>query len=301
MISGPLLAISRTEANKITILKCSDPEQELATIPVASKQPFGLAFDETRQWLYAACWTSGEIAAISLDSLRAETSLRADGLPAWATRREGTGEVWISRERAGVVTILDSRKWSIAGEIATGGGPSDIAFTHNGRHAWVTNEKDRNVALCDAETRRKIRDIRIGKVPQGIAVVNDGSRLLVANFGSNSISVVDTEGLKELTQISVGRGPLDVVAVQNGGIQRAWVTCFREGAISVIDLNQLKETERVVTGGKPQGLEVHPNGERVYVAIRELNEIAILATGERLGILRRIKMDGGPARMAILP
>jgi YVTN family beta-propeller protein len=141
----------------------------------------------------------------------------------------------------------------------------------------------------------------VGKVPQGITVVNGGSRLLVANFGSNSISVVDTEGLKELTQISVGRGPVDVVAIQNERIQRAWITCFREGAISVVDLNQLKETKRIVTGGKPQGLEVRPNEERVYVAIRELNEIAILATSEPLSILRRIKMDGGPARMAILP
>ena len=59
-------------------LKCTDAEQALATIPVPSKQPFGLAFDEARQWLYAACWTSGEIAGINLTSLRAEKSLHAD-------------------------------------------------------------------------------------------------------------------------------------------------------------------------------------------------------------------------------
>jgi YVTN family beta-propeller protein len=301
MVSVPLLAISRTEANQITILGCSDPEREIATIPVASNQPFGLTFDRTRQWIYVACWNGAEIAAINLNSFRKEKSLHADGLPAWATPRDGTDEVWISRERAGVVMILDGRTWSIAGEIATGGGPSDIVFTRNGLDAWVSNEKDGNVSLCDATTRRKLCDIRVGKVPQGIAVANGGSRLLVANFGSNSISVVDTAELKELTQIAVGRGPVDVVAVQGEQFQRAWITCFREGAVSVIDLEQNKEIERIPTGGKPQGLEVHPNGQRVYAAIRDLNQIAVLATGQPWRILRRIKMDGGPARMAIVP
>ena len=301
MVYAPLLAISRTEANQITILECNDPEREIATIPVASNQPFGLAFDRTRQWLYAACWNGAEIAAIDLHSFRQEKVLRADGRPAWATRRDGTDEVWISKERAGVVTILDGRTWSIAGEIATGGGPSDIAFTRNGLDAWVTNEKDGNISLCDATTRRKIRDVRVGQVPQGIAVVPGGSRLLVANFGSNSVSVVDTAESKELTQIEVGRGPVDVVAVQSEHFHRAWITCFREGAVSVVDLEQNKEMERIPIGGKPQGVEVHPNGQRVYVAIRDLNQIAVLATGQPWRILRRIKMDGGPARMAIVP
>src|SRR5690349_5074332 len=107
MVSTPLLAISRTEANQITILECSDPEREIATIPVASNQPFGLAIDRTRQWLYAACWNGAEIAAIDLHSFRQEKSLHADGRPAWATPRDGTDEVWISKERAGVVVILD--------------------------------------------------------------------------------------------------------------------------------------------------------------------------------------------------
>src|SRR5205814_9459852 len=53
----PLLAISRTEIDQITLFELDDPERELATIPVTSSQPFGLAFDETRRWLYSACET----------------------------------------------------------------------------------------------------------------------------------------------------------------------------------------------------------------------------------------------------
>ena len=80
----PLLAISRTEINQITLLDVDEPERELATIPVTSSQPFGLAFDETHRWLYSACWTSGKIVAIDLSALKERKSFPASRLPGWA-------------------------------------------------------------------------------------------------------------------------------------------------------------------------------------------------------------------------
>jgi YVTN family beta-propeller protein len=298
---GPLLAISRKEINQITILELDETEREIATIRLNEKRPFGLAFDEKHRYLYAACWTSARIAAINLDSLKEEKSLSAARLPAWATPRMGTGEIWISNEGAGVITIVDTRAWIVASQIATGGGPSDIVFTNNGRYAWVTNEKDDNVSLIDAVKRRKIRDVRVGKVPQGIAVSDGERQLLVANFGSDSVSVIDTVAQRELAQITVGHGPIDIVTFGSEGTERAWVTCFAEGAVSVIAVKRREEIQRIVTGGKPQGLEMHPNRKRIYATVGERDEIIILSNAVPCSILRRIKMRGGPARMAIAP
>src|SRR6516225_10230135 len=128
-MSAPLLAISRTEINQITILELDEMEREVATIRVKGKQPFGLAFDEVGRSLYATCWTSAKIAAIDLSSLREVKSLTAARLPAWATRRPGTNEIWISNEGAGVVTILDTHAWRASCYITTGVGFSDMAFT----------------------------------------------------------------------------------------------------------------------------------------------------------------------------
>lgn len=298
---GPLLAISRKEINQITILELDEIEREFATIRINDKRPFGVAFDEQRRYLYAACWTSGRIAAINLNSLKEERSISAARLPAWATPRMGTGEIWVSNEGAGVVTIVDTRAWTVAGQIATGGGPSDIVFTNNGRYAWVTNEKDDNVSLIDAVKRRKMKDIRVGKVPQGIAVSEGENHLLVANFGSNSVSVIGIAAQKELAQITVGHGPIDIVTLGPEPTERAWVTCFTEGVVSVIAVNRREEIQRIVTGGKPQGLEMHPNQKRIYATVGERDEIIILSNAVPCSILRRIKMHGGPARMAIAP
>jgi YVTN family beta-propeller protein len=300
-MTAPLLAISRTEINQIAVLELDETEREVATIRVKGKQPFGLALDEVGRFLYVACWTSAKIAAVDLSSFKEVKSLSSARLPAWATRRPGTNEIWISNEGEGVVTVLDTHLWRISCQVRTGGGPSDVAFTDSGRHAWVTNEKDENISLIDAEARRKICDIRIGKVPQGIAVSEGGNQLLVANFGSNSVSVIDTAARKELAQIAVGRGPVDVVTLGREDRERAWATCFGEGAVSVLAINRGEEIQRIVTGGKPQGLEIHPHGQRVYAAVRDLNEIFVISSGAPCSILRRIKMPGGPARMAIAP
>jgi YVTN family beta-propeller protein len=298
---GPLLAVSRTEINRITFLELQGTERELATIDVSNQQPFGLAFDESSQWVYLACWNSAKITAINMRTLEEENSFEAPSLPAWASRRDGTHEIWISNEGAGVVTILDTRTRRISGEIATGNGPSDIAFTGSGAYAWVTNERDGTVALIDATARKKIRDIRVGEVPQGIAVACSGAELLVANFGSDTVSLIDTRRAEEIVQISVGKGPVDVVTLRRASIEHAWVSCFSEGTISVVNVGRNEEIQRIEVGGRPQGLEIHPDGSRLYVAVRDLNQLIVATTLWPCSILRRIMMEGGPARMAIAP
>ncbi len=295
-----LLAVSLTETNQIAAFELNDPEDELCTFPISGKQPYGLAFDEASKRVFATCWGDAKVLAIDeLGSLNRESPLVAARKPAWASLRRGAGELWISNEGADVVTVIDIAEWKIAGEIATGGGPSDVAFTDEGRYAWVTNEKDGTLSLIDATKRRKVQDIRVGEVPQGIAIADGGKQLLVANFGSNNISVVDTGTKRELTQIPVGRGPVDVVTVGSGGLEEAWVSCFAGGVLSIVSIAQRQQVQQIPIGGKPQGLETHPDGGRVYMAVRELNEVVVLSCSRPSRILRRISVPGGPARMTV--
>ena len=294
-----LLAVSLTESNQVAILDLDEPERERCTICVSGEQPYGLAFDEALPRVYATCWNSAKLIAIDFSSSEQQKSLPAARLPAWATRRQGTTELWISNEGAGIVTVFDTAEWKTTCEIATGGGPSDIAFTDNGRHAWVSNEKDATVSLIDAVARRKIQDIRVGEVPQGIGLLSNGKGLLVANFGSNSISIIDTGTKEEVKQIPVGPGPVVVVTLGSGSLEQVWVSCFAGGLVSVVSIERQQQIQQVTTGGKPHGLETHPNGERIYVAVRELNELAVLSSERPSTILRRISMPGGPARMAV--
>jgi len=92
-----------------------------------------------------------------------------------------------------------------------------------------------------------------------------------------------------------------VVTLGSGRLEQAWVSCFAGGRVSVVSIERRQQIHQVEIGGKPQGLEIHPNGERIYVAVRELNQLAVLTHGTPSTVLRRISMPGGPARMAVAP
>jgi YVTN family beta-propeller protein len=299
--NGPLLAVSRTNGNRVTLVRLDIEEREVSTIPVSCVGPFGIAFGPKRDWLYTACTDNSHVSLVDLRKRREAQPFPTPRLPAWAQQREGSDEMWISNEGTGTVTIYRVGSSAVLGELATGTGPSDIVFTDRGRRAWVSNELSGTVSLLDAERRQKIRDISVGHVPQGMALTSKADRLLVANFQSNTISVLDTASAQELGQIPVCQGPVDVTTSRRGGHELAYVTCFGSGSVGVVDIDQRAEIQRIDVGEKPFGIAAHPNGERVYVCVGGSNRIVVIETGKPSRILRRMKMDGDPLQIAVTP
>lgn len=298
--NGPLIAVSRTDANKVTLVRLDLEEREVSTVPLTCKGPFGLAFTLRRDWLYATCWDNSQIGLIDLKSRRESMTFRGARLPAWAQLRPGSDEMWISNEGAGKVTVYAAGASTVLSEIATGSGPSDIAFARDGSRAWVGNEGSRNVSLINAENRQKIGDIPVGEVPQGMALTRNGGGLLVANFGSNTVSVLDTANSRELGQIPVCRGPVDVATSRSEGLELGYVSCFQDGSVGVVDIDRRQEIQRISVGEKPFGIAAHPNGGRVYVCVGGSNRVVVLETGRPSRILRRMMTEGNPLQIAVV-
>lgn len=297
---GPLLAISRTAGNQVTLLRLDMDEREVATVPVSCKGPFGLAFAPARDRLYSTCWDNSKISLIDLADRRESRAFAGiSRLPAWVQQRAGTGEIWVSNEDAGSVTIYNARTAAAVAGIPTGTGPSDIAFTAHGTRAWVTNEGAGTVSLIDAQLRRKLTDVTVGLVPQGMALTRSQDRLLVANFRSNTVSILDTASARQLVQIPVCEGPVDVVLAGRGNRELGYVSCFTAGSVAVVDIATHREIQRIAVGEKPFGIAAHPDGGRVYVCVGGANRLVVLETGEPSRILRRIRMDGNPLQAAI--
>jgi len=241
--NDPLLAVSRTDSNRVTLISLGREEREIETIPLPCTGPFGLAFSPKRDWLYAACWSDSQIALIDLQIDTEPRLFTGARLPAWMRLRDGSHEIWVSNEGAGKVSIYRSGESEVLGEISTGAGPSDIVFTNKGSRAWVSNETAGTVSLLDAEQRHKIRDISVGRVPQGMALTGHKDQLLVANFGSNTVSVIDTVNAREVGRIAVCQGPIDVAtSFQHGlgqdGPELGYVSCFTDGSVAILDINR---------------------------------------------------------------
>src|SRR5947209_751878 len=102
--SAPLLAVSQTDANQVTLLSLSENERTIATIPLACKGPFGLSFTSHRDWLYVACWDQAKVALIDVTAGRPTQIFNSGKWPAWIEARNHSNETWISDEAKGIVS-----------------------------------------------------------------------------------------------------------------------------------------------------------------------------------------------------
>jgi YVTN family beta-propeller protein len=298
---GPLLAVSQTDGNKVTLLRLDVDERVVSTIPLGCKGPFGLAFGARRDWLYAACRDQSQVSLIDLRRRQESARFNARRMPTWARLRNGSDEVWMSNEGSATVMIYQTGTSTVRSEFSTGAGPSDITFSTGGKSAWISNEGAGTVSLIDAKSRQKIRDVPVGSAPQGMAMTNGGDRLLVANFASDTLSVLDTRSFRELAQIPVCAGPVDVVTSVHAGVELAYVACFTSGAVGVIDIDRVTEIQRIAVGKNPFGVAVHPNGGRVYVCVGGSDRLVVLETGRPSRVLRRIQLTGSPLQVAVAP
>lgn len=299
---GPLLAVSQTEGNEVTLLRLDVDERVVSTIPLSCKGPVALTFGATgRSWLYAGCRDQSEISLVDLRRRKETATFKAAELPTWARLRTSSNEVWISNKGSGTVTIYRTGTPTVLGEFSTGGRPSDIVFSARGKLAWISNEDAGTVSLVDADLRHKIRDVPVGRAPQGMAITHADDRLLVTNSHSNTISVVDVKSFQELSEIPVCDEPVDVVTSLHGSMELAYVTCFAGGSVDVIDVDRLEKIQRIAVGKEPFGIAVHPKGGHVYVCVGGSRRLVVLEAGRPSRVLRNIKLDGGPVQITVAP
>src|SRR6266849_5221951 len=143
--------------------------------------------------------------------------------------------------------------------------------------AYVGLFKDDAVAVIDTARDRVMASIDVGANPHGLAVSGDGSRVLVSGWGSNRALVIDTA-----TDRVIGNVP--VAQPHNGTLSRdgraGWVASQQQGATALVrlDLTIWKEVARVPLDKTPRGLELSPDGRRVFFTLAGVNAIQVLDT-----------------------
>src|SRR5207245_2235300 len=146
-----------------------------------------------------------------------------------------------------------------------------------GRKVYVSSDGASTVSVVDTVTDRVVRSIDVGANPHGLAVSGDGSRVLVSGWGSNRALVIDTG-----TDRVIGEVP--VAQPHNGTLSRdghtGWVASQQQGATAIVrlDLAAWKEVARVSLDKTPRGLELSPDGGRVFFTLAGVNAMQVLDT-----------------------
>ncbi len=190
------------------------------------------------------------------------------------------------------VAVIDTVQNKVIGTVSVPKGPHGLVITPDGRKVYVSSDGASTVSVIDTASDRVIATIEVGANPHGLAVSGDGRRVLAMGWGSNRALVIDTATDRVIREVAIAQ-PHNGTLSRDGSV--AWVGSQQQGAAALVrlDLTTGKETTRVALDKTPRGLELTPDGKRVFFTLAGSDAIHALDTASNQ-IVAQIPVGASP-------
>jgi len=158
----------------------------------------GLAWDSTRERLYALNINQGKLLAIAQDG-QSTLELELGGRPYDVQISPHNGLVYVSDWSERRVLVIDPDQMTIAARILVGEHPNQLAFHPIDNRLFVACSSSNGVWVIDSKRGVVTETIMTGlfplapegSTPDALAISPDGKHLLVANADNNCIALAD--------------------------------------------------------------------------------------------------------------
>jgi YVTN family beta-propeller protein len=144
--------------------------------------------------------------------------------------------------------------------------PLNMTISQDGGKLLITAHESDQVIIYDITNKKVKSKIPVGDWPHSLAIDDKNRKAYVSNHWSGNISVIDLVTEKVQGSITVGAGPSAMVLDNNS--EFLYVNNSFAGNLSIIDLLGNKEIKRIPTGNFPIGIDISPDGRKVYVTHR---------------------------------
>lgn len=208
---------------------------------------------------------------------------------------EGHYHVYVSNERAGDISIIDSKTHDVVRTIIAGKRPRGVHVSPDGQMLYVATSAsprtepgadqrgtpspvvDRSadgIAVIDLVTGKRIKQLQVGADPEEFALSRDGKRVIVANADVAEMSIWEIETGRQIARTRVSAEPEGVKLHPTR--DEVYVTCGTSGEVFVLNPNDGRQIARIELGGRSRALVFSADGTRAYVPLKTKPEIAII-------------------------
>lgn len=175
-------------------------------------------------------------------NLPAGVAVSADGAAVYAAANNTSR----STDLKGALTIWNAADGKVRARVPLPGFSFGVAAITTGpnadRKVYVSSERDGVVSVVDPQAARWVQDVRTGASPTALLLDRAQQRLFVSNSGSDTISILDTRTDRVVRTVLLRP----------------------DGA-------------RGLPGATPLGLALSPDEKRLYVALADMNAVAVLS------------------------
>src|SRR5690606_28846858 len=144
--------------------------------------------------------------------------------PPASARAQDAPLAYVSNERSGTITIINTATDEVVGTIAVGPGPRGIQVNPVANRVYValsdlarTVETDADaIAEIDIASGKILRRLPAGSDPEQFAVSPDGLRLFASNEDAGTVSIIDLDTEQVIATLTVGIEPEGVAISPDG-------------------------------------------------------------------------------------
>lgn len=243
-------------------------------------------------------------------------------------------QVFVSNERSGDLTIINSGDFSVAATLSVGKRPRGIHVSPDGKTVFVAvsgtpigeapqldakgnpmikkgkgDDDDDNagadkaadgIAIVDVTTLKLKGKINAGSDPEEFDLSKDGTQIYVSNEDTKSTSVIDIASAKVAHIIPVGQEPEGVTTTPDG--KHFYVTCEAGGDIFVIDTTTFKVNSHFKVEGRPRSVAFLTSAAIGFIPSESAGQLNVIDTANPR-VLKTITLPPGsrPMRVRVAP
>src|SRR5262249_48327131 len=133
-------------------------------------------------------------------------------LPAGEGKGEGKTFVYVTNEKSGNVTVIDSSTDKAVDTIPVGSRPRGVQASPDGKRIYVAvsdraDKSKESITVMDTASRKVVARLPSGVDPEQFAVSPDGKLALIADEDANAAGFLDLAAGKILATLPLGTGP----------------------------------------------------------------------------------------------
>jgi len=234
-------------------------------------------------------------AMIALTSCTAADSPKTETPAAPPPRPAGSYHVYVTNERSGNLTIIDSVTNEVVSTVPLGKRPRGIHVSPDKKTIYVAlsgspiagpgvDEKDLpppdktadGIGVFDIKEGKLLKVIKGGSDPEEFDLSADGSLLYTSNEDKAEASIIDIAAGSVVASIKVGEEPEGVKTSPDGKF--VYVTSENDGAIFVIDTATRKMVKSFKVGARPRSVAFFPDMMKAYVSRENDGALTIIDT-----------------------
>ena len=214
-------------------------------------------------------------------------------------RPAGSYHVYVTNERSGDVTIIDSVTNDVVSTVKLGKRPRGIHASPDNKTIYVAlsgkpiagpgvdestlppaDKTADGIGVFDIKEGKLVKVIKGGSDPEEFSLSKDGTLLYSSNEDTAETSIVDIAAGTVVASLKVGEEPEGVSTSPDGKF--VYVTSEQDGAIFVIDTAEGKVLKNLKVGARPRSVAFFPDSMKAYVSLENDGSLGIIDTAKHI-------------------